>query len=149
MLQQIRNAFAAVRTTTFPLVTCILIGVLVVVFAAECLLGLDPRSKTLGPTLYTLVLMGGSSWVFTVGLQQWYRVFSAPFLHLDAAHLLLNCFMLYLAAAPLERVLSRARIWIVYMISGVAGAITSLAINPPNALTIGASGAIAGLLSAG
>ena len=132
-----------------PLVTFVLIVILLAVFAAECMLGLDPTSRMVRPTVRTLVLMGGSSWYTTVGNQEWYRLVSAPFLHLDAPHLLFNLVVLYFAAAPLERLLGQAWLLAIYTTTALGGSTMSLATNAPHFLSIGASGAIMGLFAAG
>ena len=55
---------------------------------------------------------------------------------------------LWWLGAPVERALGHARYLAVYFVSGLAGAAGALVANP-NAVTVGASGAIFGLLGAG
>jgi rhomboid protease GluP len=132
-----------------PLITCSLIGIYVITFLAECTLGFDPGSSILRVTTQALVLMGGSSWRLTVVNQEWYRLISAPFLHLDILHLLLNCVALYWAAAPIERLIGRARLIASYVVVALGASIASLILNASYYLSIGASGAIMGLFAAG
>jgi rhomboid protease GluP len=69
-------------------------------------------------------------------------------LHGDAVHLLLNGFCLYLAGTVLESLIGRRWFFALFMIGGLSGSLASLALNPPSVVSVGASGAIMGLLAA-
>jgi len=79
---------------------------------------------------------------------QWYRLFTAAFLHYGLPHILFNMFALYLVGPQLEAVLGRLRFTALYVLAGVGGGILSLATGPLGEQAAGASGAIFGLFGA-
>jgi len=83
------------------------------------------------------------------GLDQgeWWRLITAAFLHGSLLHLGLNMFVLWIVGAPVEQAIGRARFLVLYLVSGLAGSAGAL-IFSPNAITVGASGAIFGILGA-
>jgi membrane associated rhomboid family serine protease len=76
---------------------------------------------------------------------EWWRMVSAAFLHFGPIHLLLNMYSLYYAGTLLEQVIGRWRFLLLYMASGIAGSAGALLLSP-NSITVGASGAIFGVL---
>jgi membrane associated rhomboid family serine protease len=76
---------------------------------------------------------------------EWWRLFSAMFLHYGPFHLAINMYSLYFAGTLLEQVIGRWRFLALYLVSGLAGSAGALLISP-NAITVGASGAIFGVL---
>jgi membrane associated rhomboid family serine protease len=82
-----------------------------------------------------------------VGGGEWWRLITAAFLHYGPIHLGMNMLALWWFGAPLEYALGRARFLLVYLVSGLAGSAGALIVTP-NALTVGASGAIFGILGA-
>src|SRR2546423_7536827 len=77
----------------------------------------------------------------------WWRLITAAFLHYGPIHLGFNMFFLYWIGTPVEQYLGRARFLLVYFVSGLAGSAGALVLSP-NAVTVGASGAIFGILGA-
>jgi membrane associated rhomboid family serine protease len=69
------------------------------------------------------------------------------FLHFGPLHLGLNMLALWWFGSAVETVLGRGRYLLLYIVSGLAGSAGALIANP-NALTVGASGAIFGILGA-
>lgn len=84
-----------------------------------------------------------------VGLAEgdWWRLITAAFLHGGVFHLGLNMLMLWWIGSPMETVLGRGRFLALYVVSGLAGSAGALVVDP-NAVTVGASGAIFGILGA-
>jgi len=78
---------------------------------------------------------------------EWYRLLSAAFLHYGPIHLGLNMLALWWLGQPVEAALGRARFFLLYIVSGLAGSAGALLITP-NSVTVGASGAIFGILGA-
>jgi membrane associated rhomboid family serine protease len=78
----------------------------------------------------------------------WWRLVTSTFLHGGILHLGLNMLMLYWIGAPIEEAIGRARFLILYLVSGLAGSAGALLLTDQNAITVGASGAIFGLLGA-
>lgn len=139
---------AAMARTRFPVLTLVLLALLAGVFAAEQLFGIGPASGLLAPTIQTLVALGGLNSELVLKSGEWYRIFSAALLHGDLLHLLLNGLALYLAGSVLESLVGRAWFLALFVIGAVGGALMSLALNPASVVSVGASGAIMGLLAA-
>jgi membrane associated rhomboid family serine protease len=78
----------------------------------------------------------------------WWRLVTSGFLHASLIHLGFNMLMLWWFGRSLEAVLGRGRFLGVYGVSLLAGAAGSLLLNP-EAVTVGASGAVFGILGAG
>jgi membrane associated rhomboid family serine protease len=83
------------------------------------------------------------------GLDQgeWWRLITAAFLHGNLIHLTMNMIVLWIVGAPVEQAIGRARFLALYLVSGLAGSAGALLLDP-NAVTVGASGAIFGVLGA-
>jgi membrane associated rhomboid family serine protease len=79
---------------------------------------------------------------------EWWRLVTAGFLHYGPIHLLFNMLVLWWFGRPLEAVLGRGRFLAVYFVSLLAGSAGALLLTP-DAPTLGASGAIFGILGAG
>jgi membrane associated rhomboid family serine protease len=111
--------------------------------------------------IYFLQLAGGASvnansgWIFEHGALygplvaqgDWYRLLSAAFLHYGPFHLGLNMLALWWIGRPLESYLGAVRYLLLYLVSGLAGSAGALIANPTG-VTVGASGAIFGILGA-
>ena len=60
----------------------------------------------------------------------------------------MNGFCLYLAGRVLETLVGRSWLVVIFLVGALGGSVASLLINPPNLLTVGASGAIMALFAA-
>jgi membrane associated rhomboid family serine protease len=78
---------------------------------------------------------------------QWYRVITSVFFHTAPLHIAMNMWSLWVLGPPLERLLGRWRFLALYLVSGLAGSALIL-LAAPDTYTLGASGAIFGLLGA-
>ena len=78
---------------------------------------------------------------------EWWRLLTAAFLHGGIFHLAMNMFILWLIGSRLEEGIGRGRFLAIYAVSGIAGSAGALLLSPL-AVTVGASGAIFGLLGA-
>jgi membrane associated rhomboid family serine protease len=78
---------------------------------------------------------------------EWYRLLTAAFLHANLIHLAMNMLFLWWIGAPVEAALGRWRYLLVYIVSGLAGSAGALLLDP-DAVTVGASGALFGILGA-
>jgi membrane associated rhomboid family serine protease len=79
---------------------------------------------------------------------QWFRLVSSMFLHANWLHIGFNMYVLFLLGPPLERVLGHGRFLTLYLLSGIGGSVASYWFSPINTLSVGASGAIFGLMTA-
>ena len=123
------------------IVTRVLIGVNVAVYLLELALG-----GTFNGTdnwLYNNGVLAGP----LVAQGDWWRLITAPFLHYGPLHLGLNMLVLWFIGPALEEYFGRLRYLLLYLVSGLAGSAGALILSP-NALTVGASGAIWGLMGA-
>lgn len=77
-----------------------------------------------------------------------YRLLTSAFLHGGVLHLLLNMYALYLFGPHLEAMLGRLRFTALYVVSALGGSALSYAFSAPNQPSLGASGAVFGLLGA-
>ncbi len=78
---------------------------------------------------------------------EWYRLLGGGFLHVSLLHIGFNMFALYFLGRLLEPGIGTVRFVFLYFASLFGGALGALLLNP-DALTIGASGAIFGLFGA-
>ncbi|MEU7132833.1 rhomboid family intramembrane serine protease [Streptomyces sp. NPDC046261] len=79
---------------------------------------------------------------------QWYRLLTAAFLHQAPMHIAFNMLSLWWLGPPLEAALGRARYVALYLLSGLGGSALTYLVAAPNQPSLGASGAIFGLLGA-
>jgi rhomboid protease GluP len=79
---------------------------------------------------------------------EYWRLFTSMFLHADIMHILSNMIALLLFGAAVENNYSKLEYLIIYFISGLIGNLFSLLLLPLNTISLGASGAIFGLIGA-
>lgn len=132
----------------FPWLTAGIIAVCAALFVAEIALGVTPTTGLLSPSVDTLVALGGASRDL-VREGEWYRLFTATLLHADPIHLLFNAVGLFFGGVVLEGLLGRAWLLSFFVVGALGGSIASITFNDPNIVSVGASGAIMGLLAAG
>jgi rhomboid protease GluP len=132
----------------FPSFTFAMLCVFVAVFAAELVFGVEPMKGLLEPSVQTLLALGGLQYTAAVGSDEWYRMFLAPLMHASLAHLLFNAVALYFAGRVLEPMIGARWFAVLFVVSGLAGASMSLALNDHDIVSVGASGAIMGLFAA-
>ena len=78
----------------------------------------------------------------------WWRLVGAMFLHGSIFHLAFNMLALYWLGTIVEQALGTPRFLLVYFVSGLAGSAGALWFSSAFAVTVGASGAIFGLIGA-
>jgi membrane associated rhomboid family serine protease len=128
------NAFGAQRPKSMtPLVTYVLIGVNLLVFA------LQMASPELDRAL--------ALWPPAVADGDTYRLLTSAFLHFGLTHIAFNMLALYFVGPPLEFALGRVRFIALYVLSALGGSVLVYLLTF-NALTAGASGAVFGLFGA-
>lgn len=123
-----------------PIVTYSLIFICILVFILMYVLGNGSTDN------YTLLVFGANVGTLTKN-GDYYRLFTSMFLHIGILHLLCNMYSLYIIGKEVENVFGKVKYLIIYLLSGIAGSILSLAFNH-NTICAGASGAIFGLLGA-
>lgn len=102
----------------------------------------------IGPTSDSLVSSGAKVACLINGPpQQWWRLVSPMWLHAGVIHLVTNMNMLAQLGFDLERQAGIVRFALIYIAGGVFSMVTS-ALFAPQSVTVGASGALFGLLGA-
>jgi membrane associated rhomboid family serine protease len=127
--------------TAEPTLTYVLIGINVVAFLGAVLSGTSPFGGG------GLLQAAGALNAPDVADGQLWRLVTAGFLHYNVVHLLLNMFVLYILGGLLEPAIGRLRFGLIYFVSLLAGSFGALLLSP-NAFTVGASGAVFGLMGA-
>lgn len=78
---------------------------------------------------------------------EYWRFFTAMFLHAGIIHLFFNCFALFIFGRLVEGVYGQLRFTAIYLLAGLSGGVLSYMFNR-TAIAVGASGAIFGILGA-
>lgn len=117
--------------------TYILIGICVVMYLLSFIIN--------NGNINTLVLMGANN-VHLIRTGQVYRLITYAFLHANVYHLMINMYSLYIIGSQIETHYGKLRFLGIYIISAIAGGLLSAGFS--NSISVGASGAIFGLLGA-
>ncbi|MBO9632698.1 MAG: rhomboid family intramembrane serine protease [Chitinophagaceae bacterium] len=121
-------------------VTASLIGICVVLFALMVISGVN----LFAPSTEEMLTWGADNRMYTVGRGEWWRIFTAIFVHYGVVHLLMNMVSLYAIGLMLEPFIGKWRFLAAFLVTGVGGSNASLFWND-NAVSAGASGSIFGL----
>jgi membrane associated rhomboid family serine protease len=135
--------------------TNVLLAVLAGVYVIEAVVA-GPAALITGPGGHDLIRLGASVGIqqqpdgslVGIVLGQYWRLFTATFLHAGLLHLAFNGYALYLFGNVVERELGRGRFLIIYVVTGVCASVASYAFGVPIAPSVGASGAIFGIFGA-
>jgi membrane associated rhomboid family serine protease len=141
-VRTLRNIYAD------PTVTYVLIGICVLLYLGTWMSGGDTSSVYIDlGTLGTGTLNTGQE--IGVAHGQVWRLVTGAFLHdpTNPLHILFNMYILYWLGTMLEPVLGHVRFAALYFASLLAGSFGAL-IAEPRSLTVGASGAVFGLMAA-
>ncbi len=139
----VRRVSAGMRSDV-AYATYTFLGLNILVFLAELLGGGGPGSVEAGGSL---IREGGLFGPAISEGGEWYRIFTSGFLHANLIHLLFNMYVLYILGTLLEPAVGTARMVGIYIVSLVAGSFGALLLTP-DALTVGASGAVYGIMAA-
>ena len=77
-----------------------------------------------------------------------YRLLTSIFLHADPIHLISNMLALLIFGTYIETNYKKYQFLLIYFVSGLMGSIFTLLLLPMNVISLGASGAIFGLIGA-
>jgi membrane associated rhomboid family serine protease len=131
-------------------VTRALIGINVGVYLLELLLGGEvngTRNWIYEHGVLISSAFDSSGQVVGVAEGEWWRLVTAAFLHYGPLHLGMNMLVLWIIGPALEEYLGHGRYALLYLVSGLAGSAGAL-VWSPNVATVGASGAIWGIMGA-
>ena len=143
-VRQARTVFGGQVSGDPGWVSKVLIGLNVVMFV------LQQVSDEFTRRFYDLGLALDPVTMTPVGVAdgEYYRLLTSAFLHGGVLHLLLNMYALFLFGPQLEAAFGRWRFTALYFVSALGGSAASYALSPPNQPSLGASGAVFGLLGA-
>lgn len=91
---------------------------------------------------------GDGLWVPGVAEGSFWQLATSAFAHVQPWHIGFNMLALWILGPQLEAVLGRARFLALYLLAALAGSVLVLWLADPQSATLGASGAIFGLLGA-
>ena len=90
----------------------------------------------------------GLPWIDGVTSGAWWQLITSAFTHSEVMHIGFNMLALYFLGPGLERVLGRVRFLAIYFTSALSGSAFVMWLTPSHVSTVGASGAIFGLMAA-
>jgi membrane associated rhomboid family serine protease len=134
------------RVSTGGVVTKSLIGITVACFVLQYLYGFSSSIRDFAMIGYAFSPESGG--VIGVAAGEYYRLITAAFMHGGILHIMFNMWVLFALGPMLESVLGRARFLALYLLSALGGSVASYAFGEANIPSVGASGAIFGLMGA-
>ncbi len=130
-----------------PYLTVGLILFLVLVFILEHHFAFD-IGKDGNLSVRSLIAFGAVSRDLVIGSGQWWRIALAPLLHASTSHIVGNSVALFFVGVRLEPMIGRGWFILIFVVSALGGEVGSLYGNAAGLSTVGASGAITGLIGA-
>ena len=140
---RVKTSATLARTET-PVVTYIIMGICVALQLGQMASGAGATGGLGASTLFQNYSLYGPS----VANGEVYRLLTSGFLHASLFHLFVNMYSLWILGTLLEPAIRRVQYLLIYFVSLLAGSFGALIVTP-NAPTVGASGAIFGLMGAG
>jgi membrane associated rhomboid family serine protease len=131
----------AATLTSEPQLTYALIAINVIAWVA--MLGSGAPINGVGGTIY----QHGALYGPLVADGDWWRVITAGFLHAGIIHIGFNMYFLYFLGQIIEPMIGKLRFGLIYAVSLAGGSFGALLLTP-NTPTVGASGAVFGLMGA-
>jgi membrane associated rhomboid family serine protease len=138
---QVRTA-QAIRTSDDPVVTKVLVGINVLAFV-----GMLASGGSVGVGEGGTLVREGALFGPAVADGEYWRLVTSGFLHAGIIHVGFNMYLLWLLGGMLEPALGHVRFAALYFTALLAGSFGALLFSP-DAVTIGASGAVFGLMGA-
>ncbi|WP_344775687.1 rhomboid family intramembrane serine protease [Nocardioides panacisoli] len=164
-----RTAYGGLRPSRPGIVSMTLIGINAVVWLAIVasggassrlfeLIGLLPEGRCqtdnggwfpgIGDASTCDAINRGAHWVNGVADGAVWQLLTSTFSHIEVWHIGFNMLALWVLGPQLEIALGRARFLVLYLGSSLAGSVCVLWLSSENQVTLGASGAIFGLMGA-
>ena len=129
-----RTSLGGVARGNPRVVTLTMLALNVLVFIAVH----TASSKLLNDLVLVPVLVESEPW----------RLLTSAFTHVQIFHIFANLFMLYQLGPLLEQMLGRLRFTALYLLSALGGSVAVWLLGAPGSATLGASGAVLGLVGA-
>lgn len=119
--------------------------------AANILIFLIVHYTKLFGSTNAVMARGALSWYFVKEEHEYYRILTSMFLHSDFGHIVNNMVVLFVVGDNLERAVGKIKYVLIYFGTGILAALSSISYNMirnENVFSIGASGAIFGVVGA-
>ncbi|HKL61620.1 MAG TPA: rhomboid family intramembrane serine protease [Acholeplasma sp.] len=100
-----------------------------------------------GFSVPNLLKLGAIFPPYIIDNNEYFRILMAMFLHGSLIHFLMNNFVLFQLGAYIERLIGSVNYFILYMVSGVVSSLIITYLGSTMSITIGASGAIYGVMA--
>lgn len=126
------------------IMTKLIVLLCVIMYIISGVMNVSGGFFSISPT--TLVYLGGNIIGGVQNLELW-RLITAAFLHVNIMHLLVNMYSLIIIGSQVETFIGRFKFVFIYIISAIVGNLLSLVFEA-NIVSVGASGAIFGLMGA-
>jgi membrane associated rhomboid family serine protease len=126
-------------------VTKALLVAIAIPFVIEIVVG-GPQAL-FDPSEKLLFDLGAMQPIAVAGGQFW-RLFTAMFLHAGLLHVALNAYFFWLFGRVVESVYGKTWMLLIYLVAGFLASVASYAFGPVTTLAVGASGAISGVFGA-
>jgi len=120
-----------------PIVTYSLIGITAAIFLLQFVSGITEVANEWGMWPVGIAVGG-----------EWWRLLTAAFLHGSFLHIAFNMYVLFALGPTLERILGHGRYLTLYVLAALGGGVASYVFSDIRTVSVGASGAIFGLMGA-
>lgn len=98
-------------------------------------------------TLVLTLINNGALVPLFVSQGEFWRIFTAMFLHAGFLHFFMNSFFLYYIGGSMERIIGSLKYAILYFVSGIGSGIAVWLLSSPTVPVVGASGALYGIMA--
>lgn len=115
-----------------PIITHILLGIIIVIF------------MIIQASNQQLILLKYGLQGDLVRMGEIYRLITSEFIHLDITHIISNCYSLFIVGRLVESYFGKKKFSLIYFFSAITASLLSISMS--DSFSIGASGAIFGLL---
>lgn len=119
----------------FPVITYIIISICLIFWVVPVF-----------SNSYDYVINSLATYGPLIRMGEYYRLLTGTILHGSLIHLLINCYSLYVVGSQMESFLGKFKFLFIYICSAISGSLMSIMFAGNNAYSVGASGAIFGLL---
>lgn len=127
--------------TSRPILTWVILGIIVAVAFVQILL-----RQLNYPAPEPITPWGALNYERILGRGEYYRLFTAMFLHANEAHLLFNALALYSFGRSVEAYFGTGRFGLIYLLGGLCGSVFSFIFT--QGISVGASGALFAIFGA-
>jgi membrane associated rhomboid family serine protease len=130
--------------------TKVLLGALAAAFVVEVVVGMQQGNADAllnGPGPRTMIRLGAMQ-PYLIANGQYWRLFSAIFLHQGLLHIAFNAYALWLFGQMVDDMFGTPRFLLLFFVTGFLASATSYAFGAPNTIGVGASGAVFGVFGA-